>query len=184
MPTLCVLWPVPFEKISSKIFIFIEGILRKGFNDTPMKISCFLSNLQFQNLHRFARRNQILARMAVIVPSTQKLQYSLFISALQDCTLLCSTPAIRVGVVVSMGGDAAKKHPAEKNGTNNNFLPVSLAFLTDKDRNKFHSAMEVDANPKSLAYGPSFLCILSVLVTNEEGVDTPYDMKSLFTLPL
>ena len=78
----------------------------------------------------------------------------------------------------------AKKHPSEKNGTNNNCLPVSLAFLTDKDRNKFHSAMEVDANPKSQSYGQSFLCVQSVLVPNEEGADTPYDLKSLFTLPL
>ena len=44
--------------------------------------------------------------------------------------------------------------------------------------------MEVDANPKSLACGQSFLCVQSVLVPNEEGVDTPYDLKSLFTLPL
>jgi hypothetical protein len=83
-----------------------------------------------------------------------------------------------------MVGDVTKKHPTEKNGTDNNCLPVSLALLTDKDRNKFHSAMEVDANPKSLACGQSLLCVQSVLVPNKEGVDTPYDLKSLFTLPL
>jgi hypothetical protein len=180
------LMPVPIEKFSSKIFIFIEGILTKEFHDTPMKISCFLSNLQL-HLSSSSLRSSKSNSGAYGCHSAYytKLQNSHFNSALQDYTLrLCSTPAIRVGVVVSMGGDVAKKHPTENNGTNDNYLPVSLAFLTDKDRNKFHSAMEVDANPKSLAYGQSFLCVQSVLVPNEEGVDTPYDLKSLFTLPL
>ncbi len=52
----------------------------------------------------------------------------------------------------------AKKHSSEKNyDTNNNCVPVS--FLTaEKDRS--HSAMEVDANPKSLACGQSF-CVFN-----------------------
>jgi hypothetical protein len=82
-----------------------------------------------------------------------------------------------------MGG-SDKKRSSEKNGSNNNCLPVSLSFLTDRDRNKFHLALEVDANPKSQTYGQSFLCVQSVLVPNEEGIDTPYDLKSLFTVPL
>ena len=69
-------------------------------------------------------------------------------------------------------------------GTNNACLPPDLALLTDKDRSKFLSALEVDPNPKSSTYGKSFLCVHAVLVPSEEDANKTFDLKNLFTLPL
>jgi len=82
--------------------------------------------------------------------------------------------------IMADGTPAAEK----KNTTSRNHLPRCLALLSDKDRAKFLSTLEVDPNPKSQTYGQSFMCVHSVLVPNEDGVEEPYDLKALFTLPL
>ena len=74
--------------------------------------------------------------------------------------------------------------PPQKESNSSKLLPPILALLTDKDRAKFSSAMEVDPNAKSQTYGRSFMCVQSVLLPNQQGVPSPYNRKDLFTVPL
>ena len=62
----------------------------------------------------------------------------------------------------------------------------SLALLTDRDRKKFLSALEVDKSQKSSTYGQSFLCVHSVVIESGEqgGAETLVDLKGLFTVQL
>jgi hypothetical protein len=66
----------------------------------------------------------------------------------------------------------------------NKNLPPFLEVLTDRDREKFISAMEVDPNSKSPTYGTSAMCVQSVVITNQEGQSSPFNLKDLYTLPL
>ena len=66
-------------------------------------------------------------------------------------------------------------------------LPPSLAMLTDHDRKKFLSALEVDKSQKSSTYGESFLrCVHSVVIESgeQEGAETHYDLKGLSAVKL
>ena len=66
-------------------------------------------------------------------------------------------------------------------------LPPALAVLTDRDRKKFLSALEVDKSQKSSTYGQSFLCVHSVLIESggQEGGETVADLKKgLFAVQL
>ena len=87
--------------------------------------------------------------------------------------------------IMADGPPAAEK----KSTTSRNHLPRCLAsLLSDKDRTKVLSTLEVNPNPTKTiqTYGQSLICVHSVLVPNEDGVEERerYDLKALFTLPL
>ena len=58
--------------------------------------------------------------------------------------------------------------------------------MTDHDRKKFLSALEVNKSQKSSTYGQSFLCALSVVIERGEqgGAETLVDLKGLFAMQL
>ena len=65
-------------------------------------------------------------------------------------------------------------------------LPPALALLTDCDRKKFLSALELNKSQKSSTYGQSFLCVHSVVVESkeQEGGETVVDLKGLFAVEM
>lgn len=87
-----------------------------------------------------------------------------------------------------MSEDGERADDADDSKEKRWHLPPSLALLTDRDRKKFLSALEVDKSPKSSTYGQSFLCVHSVVIgggqDQEAGAETVVDLKGLFAVQL
>jgi hypothetical protein len=60
-------------------------------------------------------------------------------------------------------------------------LPIELALLTDEDRGRFDLSLEIDANPKSKAFGEEFLTAQSVRLqsTSPNEPEVVFDLKTL-----